>query len=350
MDYLSSRPRMALHRAAQVASVLLAGLIFGFTGSMQTHAADNAFMVRPNIPTDNKAPKNSNYFQVQLKRHDSRQLGLTLYNENTQPLKVNVAVLNAITATNGRVVYVPAKQVDRKMLPRPVSELIHYPRTVTVKSRTITQLTLTVPAQAPLFRGTKAAAIQLTGQTTGGKGKAAVTNRVRYQVGLLLQGKKVTQTPQLAIGTKTWPTKLVNPRLKVQVVNANPHFIRDATFRLDVQGARALFLNYHKRVSGIKIAPNSQFQMGFGFHGARLQSGYYRLQLHVSGTAHKQTMTRFIRVSRGGDITYVAQRDYQLARRWLWLVLGGIVLVVAALVTWLLVVRARRRKNHASSH
>ncbi|WP_461226071.1 WxL protein peptidoglycan domain-containing protein [Lacticaseibacillus suihuaensis] len=288
--------------AAGLAAVALA------VGPRATPVRAASFMVRPVIPTDNRVPASAGYFDLRLREGTERQVAVMLANTAKTPQLIHVALLDAVTAAQGVVAYVPAEQRDA-LLTKPGSRLVRYPTTVRLAAHETRQVVFTVPAQSALFTGTKAMAIQLTGPAASGQG--AVASRVRYRIGWLLSGRPLAAGLHLGLGS---PVSQTPRHLRLRLVNRRPQFIRRLSVKATLTAANRLTVPLSQVTRGMKVAPQSAFAYTLGLGGRRLPQGVYALTLRLSGSAGPQRLRRYLRVGADGRVAWTTRTAYLKAQ------------------------------------
>jgi hypothetical protein len=305
--------------------------------------ASGQIMMRPELPTDNLVDSQQGYFELQLQPHTSRQVAVLLYNPNTTLQRVSVAVLTAVTKRNGVVAYAPAQQLSPAVRRATGADRLQYPRMLTLTSRQIQRVIVTIPRASTNFTGERAYAIQIESET---QGRAAVTNKVSYEVGLLLHGRKLPHPRQLTLRAAGGRTPLVNPNIQLHLQNAAPLLLKNVLIRVRLQNARAVFLNYDKTHRQLKIAPHSAFTLTNRLHGSKLAVGVYQMTVQVHTDAYTKQLTRYLRVHTNGQYEFVSRSDYLLARCTIWIVsVVGVLIVIGGILIF-----RRRRKKHAETH
>ncbi|WP_164507508.1 WxL protein host-binding domain-containing protein [Lacticaseibacillus songhuajiangensis] len=309
----------------------------------QVVSASAQFMMRPELPTDNLVSAQRGYFEVRVHQGTSRQFSVLLYNPSSAHQTIAVAVLTATTARNGSVNYLPAQKMTPMAQRVTGATLPRYRRLVKLAPRQVERVLVTIPRVATNFTGDRAYAIQVENKVAT---KGAVTNKVRYQVGLLLHGRPIQHYRQLRLRARPGKTALVNPNVSLQLQNPESAFLTDVGITVQLQNARAGFLNYAKRHHGLKIAPHSTFQLDNKLAGAKLASGVYRLKLHIQTSAYQENLIRYVRVHKDGRYEFVGHSEYVLAQTVIWLIaLIAIVVVVSGIGIF-----HKRRKHHAETH
>ncbi len=73
------------------------------------------FDVSIHVP-DNQLGDIKNYFNLQVKKKQNQTVKMDVHNKANTPIKVNVKVANALTSTNGGIMYVTNREVSQSIL------------------------------------------------------------------------------------------------------------------------------------------------------------------------------------------------------------------------------------------
>ncbi|MFD1483935.1 WxL protein host-binding domain-containing protein [Lacticaseibacillus baoqingensis] len=312
----------------------LLGLVIGLAlgGRQVVQAATSTFMIRPELPSDNRVGQAAGYFD--LKAHqDTRAIAVRVYNPAKSSLKLQVALLKGTNGTNGALRYQPAPKADQR--------LVSYPHQVTLAPKAMAQIRFTLPKRAALGAGSRLWAVQLTSMPK--TNSDAVVNRVQYRIGLIVSGQAVQTLHKAKVVGFSPRVKLQHPKPQVTLENLDPVFLRSVTLHATWQHARLGWLNYHQTRTGLKWAPRGRLPVALPFAGEHLQPGVYAVKLQLKTDHWHQTLTRFVRVNAKGRITLSDQAAYRRSQRWWW----GIIAIIIGLVVsggfW----QWQRRKRHA---
>lgn len=115
------------------------------------------FDVNIHVP-DNQIGDIKNYFTLQVNKKQNQTVKMDVHNKANTPIKVNVKVANALTSTNGGIMYVPNREVSQSKLMDTdfyMDQYVQAPSAVTLEgnqTKTI-EVQLTTPNQDGVFLG-----------------------------------------------------------------------------------------------------------------------------------------------------------------------------------------------------
>lgn len=259
----------------------------------------------------NQLDKNQSFFDVLLAPGATQELEVVLRNNTEKDLVMLASVNTAVTNDNGVVDYswsVPlAKELakennqDQANLKIDV-EKIAYDSTLKVplstiatiapeikvpaNSETIAKVTIDMPKEA--IKGVIAGGVYLSqkedatdnDETNQG---VQIKNKFVYVVGVQLRQKADISEllPELILDpTKISPTQ-VNYRnyLGVNLQNSEPIYIRDLKVDAQITKKGQKGILFETAETGLKMAPNSNFNLGINWNNQEFKGGKYQLQL-----------------------------------------------------------------------
>lgn len=314
--------------------ICLIGLCFGLViaGAQRPQAATSTFMIRPELPSDNRVGQTAGYFDLKA-LPQRRDIAVRVFNPASTKLKINVALLQGENATNGALHY--------RITPKSSQQLLRYPRSITLAAKTATQIRFSLPDRAMIGAGTKLFAIQLTSNPTANAD--VVVNRVRYRVGLVLRGQSITSIRRAKLIAHSRRVKLAKPKLTLTLQNLDPLFLESVKIKTTLQHARWRWLNYQQTRAGLKWAPDSRLSTRMTFPGQHLQPGIYAVRLAIKSDQWHQVLTRYLQVHKDGLISWTDRAAYNRAQHEWWWLVAGVVLLGSAGGYW----QWQRRKRHA---
>ncbi len=289
-------------RGGLVIGVLLGGLV---GGSQTVHASTTTFMIRPELPKDNRVGQQAGYFDLKVGQ-TRRKIALRVYNPEQTQQPIRIRLLQATTQVNGKLDYQPA--------PTTVAKEFDYPTTELLAPKAQTQVILTLPNRTTMGTGTKLMAIELT--TNNANSQVTVNNRVRYRIGLVLQGQARTATP-LALTTVGKHVDLQKPTLHFNLVAKDGRFRSNMTVRTHLQHAIQPWLSYQVTQTHLRWAPDTTLPLAVHFPGKQLQPGVYRVVMQTHAGKEDHTITRYFVISRDGYVAWTSAERFAIAQRWI---------------------------------
>lgn len=314
----------------------------------QAAVANNAaeFTISPVYPTEQQAG-NTGYFSLAVHPASLVPVKVKITNTNQhQAVTYRLKVGNATTNPDGSINYANFKAKKDSTAQYQLTDLVpqaQRKQTVTVpanQSRIVT-VNLRLPAQT--FKGTIA----------GGVYVARLTNSAQKQAGNFQTQNHFAMTLPVLLTEHPHAKRIAKMRLdqvKVQAgqVNARLHNVRPVLFgKLHIQArvtkAQQTKVIAKKTVTNYQVAPNSAFDFLVTDPNKPLNAGHYTLTMQLRSGPRHWHFTR--------DFTVKASQSAPLTKRigWfglpllLWLIGGGLSLVILALVA---VILRQRKKLH----
>lgn len=296
------------------------------------NASSETFMIRPELPANNRVGQQAGYFDLKL-GHSRRRIAVRVYNPQHAKLKLRIRLLQATTQENGKLQYQRANA--------DLSKQFAFSSSQTIAPRTQTQVLMTLPNRATIGTGTKLMAIELT--TINASTNATVNNRVRYRIGLVLQGQARSVSHQFKLVTVGKRVALQKPILYFGLAVQDGRFRSAMTVRTNLQHANQPWLNYQVTQPHLRWAPDTTLPLTVKLAGKQLHAGIYRVTMQATLGQKHQTITRYLAIAHNGNIKWATKQRYDMAQRWWWgLVIGLLILLLAVIVLF-----RQRRKRHA---
>lgn len=336
-------------------SVLLvvAALLLALIPAM-AFAADKSetvgFSVSANLP-DNQNGSGVSYFDLQMRPEQKQSLDITVYNENTEEIKVKVGVVSASTNANGIIDY-KTPDIRDETLKTPLSEIaeVRTPELVIPGGKTAAAV-VSIEMPKEEYDGVILGAIVLTQVKEENWEESAqeaqqgvyINNEYSYVVGVKLTETDAGIFPAFE-GVQARP-ELLNYRVNVIHYIRNREAAIAKNVRLDIevysQNEQAVVKTSHGTVD---MAPNSVMPYALMWDGEIAPGKYvsnvsmklddkewkFELPFEVSAQAAQEINKES--VEQGQDIPW-------------WAILLVVILVVLILVIVLLLVAMKRRKN-----
>ncbi|MBE9388220.1 DUF916 and DUF3324 domain-containing protein [Vagococcus salmoninarum] len=259
----------------------------------------------------NQIDKNQSFFDVLLAPGATQELEVVLRNNTEKDLVMLASVNTAVTNDNGVVDYswsVPfAQELAKENNQDPANltidvEKIAYDSTLKVplstiatiapeikvpaNSETIAKVTVDMPKEA--IRGVIAGGVYLSQKADETENEETnqgvqIKNKFVYVVGVQLRQKADISEllPELILDpAKISPTQ-VNYRnyLGVNLQNSEPIYIRDLKVDAQITKKGQKGILFETAETGLKMAPNSNFNFGINWNNQEFKGGKYRLQL-----------------------------------------------------------------------
>lgn len=302
------------------------------------------FMIQPEMPADNIGGQKLGYFNLKMTWQQTRRLNITVYNPTNHPITIQAKVVNANTLDDGVINYTGAKKNDPRLLPQPAKYFVQVPAKVRLGPGATQKVPLIIKAINKPFKGEKVMAVNLYDAAT--RHNTAIKNHYTYAVGLVLQGKSLATKPTLQANRIVARMTEGKPALSILFTNKQPWLWQNTQIKMTLKNTKWPIFQYHDRKVALKIAPQSRFYNNLDLTGYRLVPGLYRLKTEIKDQTHRQTLSKYVRITRD-QAEFINRQNYvYLQNRTRILISIAVIIGLIALIIGGL----SRRKKHAKTH
>lgn len=299
--------------------------------SIEIAAANKAtFMLMPELPNDNLGGNQLGYFNLRVKKDQTRTVRIKVFNPTKHTIKIYGQVKDATTNDNASVDYLGSNSNDRQLLKQPGSQFVTVPKMTTLAAGA----TKYIPVKVEIgnnFNGVKATAVNLSANQFNQK--SAIKNAYRYAIGLILNGEGLKkrdyhylQSPSI----KTRFTKAKKAAISVELVNPDAMYLEKATINVKLQNQKWHFVQYEQSIKDGKIAPNTRFYVDLLLGGKRLVPGTYDMTLTTRNRRYNKTLHKQVLITES-QAKYINRLNAAYLRNRN-LILGSLVIVLVLLV------------------
>ncbi|MGO2963371.1 MAG: DUF916 and DUF3324 domain-containing protein [Carnobacterium maltaromaticum] len=326
----------------KISSYLLSLFILvGFVLPISVEAAEMNFSVQAVIP-ENQVDKGKTYFDLKMSPDQKQDLAITMKNDTSKDVTVEIGVNTATTNDNGIADYSGNSEKKDSTLKYDLSELIEIEKEVTVPAKGETTVIAHLKMPAETFDGVLLGGFTFVEkESTENKEVqegAQIVNKFAYTIGIQLQETDKLIEPELVLND-VLPGQ-VNFRNVVQanIQNTEAAIIKNLTvdgkiFKKD--GKEAL---YEAKRTDLRIAPNSNFNFGISLENEEFKPGTYVFK-GVANSGEKEwkfekEFTIKSEVAKELNNTAVElDKDYSL---YIYLSIGLVVLILILIILYLL--------------
>jgi hypothetical protein len=273
------------------------------------------FDVSIHVP-DNQLGDIKNYFNLQVKKKQNQTVKMDVHNKANTPIKVNVKVANALTSTNGGIMYVTNREVSQSILTDTdfyMDQYVQAPDAVNLEgnqTKTI-ETHLTTPNQDGVFLG--GLLFELAHDTQGQKLEKdglnfSVHNSIEYAVAIQLNSEEtensVNKTPLKLNGTtvESYPTQ---PQVHALIQNTNANIVRDVAVYYEVLSQDNVL--FHGNIPAFNVAPKSKVGLAIPWKAKRYKDGKYTLKVTIKENGIPKIYTEQIRITASNVTDYAEQ-------------------------------------------
>lgn len=338
----------------RIAFFLFLIIIIGFV-PVKAIAQDGSmnFSVTAVIP-DNQIDKTKTYFDLKMKPGQVQELEVLMNNPLDQEVIVENHANTAITNDNGIVDYSNSDPKLDETLKAPFSIISEVEKETTIPPKSSKTLKIKVTMPDEELDGVILGGLHFTEKEDKAKeakenAGVQIKNRFAFAIGVLIRQNDTVIKPDLKLG-EIRPSQ-VNYRnvLKANVQNIQPVIIQDmeVDVRVTKKGSKESLLEQKK--TGIRMAPNSNFNFGISWENQEFKAGKYTLNMNVSSGTEEWKWSKDFEISQK-EAKELNEKAVELkVDNTKWYIIGGIVgVIVLMLVTFSLsqyISKRRRRKR-----
>ena len=273
------------------------------------------FDVNIHVP-DNQLGDIKNYFNLQVKKKQNQTVKLDVHNKANTQIRVNIKVANALTSTNGGIMYVPNREVSQSTLMDTdfyMDQYVQAPSTVTLEgnqTKTV-EIHVTTPNQDGVFLGgllfQLAQDIKSQGLEKDGL-NFSVHNRIEYAVAIQLNADKtensVNNLSMKLNGTaiESYPTQ---PQVHALIQNTNANIVRDVAVYYEVLSKDNVL--FHGNIPAFNVAPKSKVGLAIPWKAKEYKDGKYMLKVTIKENGVPKIYTEEFQITASHVTEYAEQ-------------------------------------------
>ncbi|MEG1045996.1 DUF916 and DUF3324 domain-containing protein [Carnobacterium sp.] len=252
--------------------------------------------VSPILP-ENQIDKAKTYFDLLVEPGQQQELEVSLKNSSDKEIVVQTLVNTATTNDNGVVDYSNTDGKTDSTLKYPLSSLVSLTeeQKIPAKSEIVMKIKLQSPKEK--FSGVLAGGLYISEKEDKDSKKGSegvqIKNKYTYIVGIQLRNQEDISAilPKMNLDKSLIKAKQVNFRnyIGINLQNTQPVFIRKLQVGAKIYAAGSSSVLYEEKSSGLKMAPNSNFNFGVSLNNTKFKAGKYRAE--VSATAEDYDKT-----------------------------------------------------------
>ncbi|AFQ19819.1 hypothetical protein BTG_32413 (plasmid) [Bacillus thuringiensis HD-771] len=307
------------------------------------------FDVNIHVP-DNQLGDIKNYYNLQLKKKQNQTIKVEVHNKANTPIQVNVKVANALTSTNGGIMYVPNREVLQSTLMDTdfyMDQYVQAPSTVTLEgnqTKTI-EIHVTTPNQDGVFLGgllfglaqdTKSQELEKGGLNF------SVHNKIEYAVAIQLNinetENSANKTSLKLTGTaiESYPTQ---PQVHALFQNTNANIVRDVAVYYEILSEGNVL--FHGNIPTFNVAPKSKVGLAIPWKAKEYKDGKYMLKVTIKENGVSKTYIEEFQITASNVTEYAEQNGAvkvlpTYSNQTFMIVFGSIIctLIILVIVWW----------------
>ncbi|EEL67464.1 DUF916 domain-containing protein [Bacillus mycoides] len=301
------------------------------------------FDVKIHVP-DNQIGDIKNYFTLQVNKKQNQTVKMDVHNKANTPIKVNVKVANALTSTNGGIMYVPNCEVSQSTLMDTnfyMDQYVQTPSAVTLEgnqAKTI-EVQLTTPNQDGVFLGgllfelvqdTKSQDLEKDGLNF------SVHNRIEYAVAIQLNVDKTENSANKSslklngTAVESYPTQ---PQVHALIQNTNANIVRDVTVSYEVLSKDNVL--FRGNIPAFNVAPKSKVGLAIPWKAKEYKDGKYMLKVTIKENGVPKIYTEEFQITASNVTEYAEQtgavKVLPTYSNQTYMIVAGIVIVIISI-------------------
>jgi len=319
--------------------------------SMVAYAEKNHFSVNAELPSNQLNQKNT-FFDLKMEPGKEQTVYVNIKNDDKVEHKYDVITNLATTSDNGSIIYNEITPRLDKSLSFNIADATTNQKNVVVKANSTKRVGVTIEMPKKSFEGIALGGINILQQVKQDKKKSSsgfsLQNQFGYVIGLKLQEQETnTVKPDMKL-LSAGPRQL-NGRNHIVAQLQNPRAVIMEDLKVSSyvtkNGDSKKLLKTTKEK--MRMAPNSNFYYALGDGQKQLKPGKYTLYLNADSEKgkykwnFKKEFTITAQKARKLNKTSVIQPEK--VTNW-WLV-GGLAVVILALLGWIIWLLRTRRKE-----
>lgn len=281
---------------ASLLVILFACLFFPVLANADesTTGSGLSFTVKTNVPT-NQIDKNNDFYQLKMVPGQKQTVTATVYNTTDKPTTVNINVQSASTSINGTIDYSKTLTIWDKSLKYKLNEIVSYPKSITVPAGKSQDVAFNISMPEDSYKGILLGGITFNqvddNESKSSSKTTSIRNKYAYAVAMILKESDDQVTPNINLQSVKAGQNNGHNVININLQNDQSLLMSNVKVVAKIYSEKGEKPVYTAIKSDMQITPNSQFKYPVSLQGTPMQSGKYRLELAVTGTAYKEPKT-----------------------------------------------------------
>lgn len=312
------------------------------------------YSVKPIMP-DNQRDETDAYFDILMEPGTEQELEVEILNNGEEDKTFNISIATATTNASGNVEYGERTEIQPDdTLRYHMEDLVSTEGRFTVPAGETKKATMKVLIPSESFDGVLAGGINIEDVTSKGKeedaakeeGGVNIKNVYTYAIALLIRVNENEVTPEMQLN-QVYATQ-VNWRNAVSANLQNIHAAYIQNLRIDTKirkkGENTTLYEITK--TGMKVAPNSNFNFMTPLEGEAFQAGTYVLTLNAESDQGKWEFEKEFKITEE-DARKLNETDVTIeeSKLWIYASAGGGLLVLIILIFIVILSRKKAKKQ-----
>lgn len=252
--------------------------LYCFVFVSSADAAEMNFSVQAVIP-ENQMDKSKSYFDLKMIPDQSQDLSISMKNDTDKDVTVEVAINTATTNDNGIADYSGTNKEQDSTLKYNLKDFIEVDKEVTIPAKTEKTITAHLKMPADSFDGALLGGFTFiekeSAESKEEKEGTQVINKYAYTIGIQLQETDTIIEPELVLNNVEPAQVNFRNVIQANIQNKEAAIIKDLTVDGKIYKKNSKNVLYEAKRTGLRIAPNSNFNYGISLNNEEFKPGTY---------------------------------------------------------------------------
>lgn len=276
--------------------ILLAVVGFGaiISGEIGYASSGSTFSVQPIIPDNQES--NLGYFDLNLSPEKEQNVQVEVFNDSDEQIEVVIEINKATTSNVGNINYQKTDNLDESLIHNIEDIVKSDNKNVILPAGESKIVNFTIEMPKEEFSGILLGGLRFT-LADKEKEITGIENRFAYTVGLVLSNNSDELPVNLNLIDVTAGQLNYRNHILVNLQNDVSRIIDQMDVHAEVYPKGKDTILYSSQSSGMRMAPNSNFQYGISTNETAFKSGKYTLKLEATADGKEFEWTQDFEIS-----------------------------------------------------
>jgi len=327
--------------------LILAFISLGLWHQQAVSAAGAPFDVQIQ-PPKNPHQTNNSYFDLLVKPNQKQAITVKVTSTVNKPQVVTLTPTNAATSQNASVSYTAVGLKPDTSMKYPFTSFAPQATKIPLEAGQAKDVTVSFTTPNAQVPGVILGGLYLLSNLTddaGKKGSVMFTQKYGYGIAVqMMMQDKTNVKPDLKWQQVTPTVQGLKPYAKIRLRNDQANYIKQGRTTITVTAQFGDKAKAVTKASSFAVAPNSQFDYLAKFPGKSLTPGTYRVQMRVDTMdGLSWTFDKRFTVTQTTADKLNKQLGVKPDNKWLWYLIGGLVVLLLILAFVMVYVIGRRK-------
>ncbi|OQO89257.1 hypothetical protein BH739_01285 [Enterococcus casseliflavus] len=324
--------------------ICVVALCLFFTAN-RVEANENGISFSVEALTNEGESNQQGFYQLEGKPSESEQLKIKINNLTDTKIIIDVAVNTAFTNQNGIPSYTKAEIPD-DTLKYPIETILKLSDGTLVLEPEASQiLDVTVDYPTEEWEGQLLGGIRFT-EENDQQADTSIIHQVAYTIGVLLTMEEgVLPENSLTLNEVIASQRNYRSFIEANIQNTSPIIVSNMEVNAEIKNLDSSKTIYEYSAIDMRMAPNSNFNLGIPTGNVPLQAGQYKLLIHALADTKEYTWEKEFEISasQARELNQSAVNLESGNNQMLYLIISGLLFVLVLILSIVLV--NKKRKN-----